>query len=60
MANEEDRYSDAIDDDPPNCEREQFAEYIMTSISDLPEQSAVQAMAAIKVFLGKWTGFESH
>lgn len=48
---------DADDDgDPPNCERKQFTQYIMSSISEISEHSAVQAMLAIKLFLQKWPG----
>lgn len=55
----EDDGSDGSDDsdddsDPPNCERQQFAQYIMSTIGDLPESRAEQAMLAIKVFLKRW------
>lgn len=46
---------DADDDgDPPNCERKQFSQYIMSSISEISERSAVHAMLAIKLFLQRW------
>lgn len=49
---------DADDDsDPPNCERQQYAQYIMSTISELPESRAKQAMLAIKLFLQKWPGY---
>lgn len=50
--------SDTDDDnDPPSCERQQFAQYVMTCISELPEKNAAQAIATIKLFLQKWPGF---
>lgn len=49
---------DADDDgDPPKCERHQFAQYIMSTISELPESRAEQAMQAIQLFLQKWPGY---
>lgn len=49
---------DANDDsDPPNCERQQFAQYIMSTISELPESRAEQAILAIRLFLQKWPGY---
>lgn len=45
------------DADPPNCERHQFATYIMSSIGVLPEKSAAHAMAAIKLYFQKWPGY---
>lgn len=55
----EDDDSDDFDDDsdPPNCERPQFAQYVMSAISDLPESRAEIAMLAIKLFLEKWHGY---
>lgn len=50
-------YPDADDSVPPNCEREQFAEYISSMIEDLSENGALQAMAAIRSFLQNWAGF---
>lgn len=54
----EDYDSDDSDDDsvPPNCERQQFASYVMSAIIDLPESRAEIAMQAIKLFLKKWHG----
>lgn len=54
-ANEE--YDDGDDSDPPKCERQQFTQYVMSSISDMSERSAVLAMKTIKLFLQKWPGY---
>lgn len=43
----------------PECERQQFAEYVMASIGDLPEKSAAQAMMTIKLFLQKWPRYSA-
>lgn len=52
----EDEGEDADDNELPECERQQFAQYVMASIGDLPEKSATQAMMTVKLFLQKWQG----
>lgn len=50
--------ADSVDAEaPPVCEREQFVEYVMSTINELPQKSAEQAITAIRLFLERWPGF---
>lgn len=57
LIEDNEEYADADDSIPPNCEREQFAEYISSMIGDLSKDGAEKAMAAIRIFLENWAGF---
>lgn len=54
MDRSEAEYAD--DSDLPKCERQQFAQYILSAVELLPESSAAQAMTTIRLFLQNWTG----
>lgn len=41
------------DSDLPKCEREQFAEYILSSLNQLSDEAALQAMMDIQNFIKK-------
>lgn len=41
----------ADDTELPKCEREQFAKYILSSLNQLPDKKALQAMMGIKGFM---------
>lgn len=46
----------ANDSDLPECERQQFAQYILSAVELLPKSSATQAMTTIRLFLQNWPG----
>lgn len=53
-----DSNEDADDDtDLPVCERQQFVQYVMDTIVNLPEKSAIRAIEAIGIFLQTWPGY---
>lgn len=43
----------ADDSDLPKCEREQFAEYILSSFNQLSDRNALKAMMDIRGFIKK-------
>lgn len=49
----------ADDSDLPQCERLQFAQYIMSALGTLPEKNAKNAMMTIRMFLRQWPGYSA-